>query len=152
MSRNDTKWRLETALQRILDGKSERVPEHRKLSVRAVEEEANLGNGSGYYYPEVIEKIKAAKALTQSKNTGIKQGSELDKARQAKKTATRIKEQYRDKAQELLAEREQMAAIHHQLSFALRKAHKRIDELEQELGEIKQQLVETKRNNVTSLK
>nr|MBF4396211.1 hypothetical protein [Vibrio anguillarum] len=53
---------LEAALDRIAKGKPRRIPTHRKLSVRAVEEEANLGNGSGYYYPDFVEKIKKTKA------------------------------------------------------------------------------------------
>lgn len=148
---NNTLLRLENALQRILDGKPQRISENRKLSVRAVEEEANLGNGSGYYYPAIVEKIKAAKMLAQARKTGQKPSSELDKARQAKSTATRIKVQYRNKVQELLAEREQMVSLHHQLSFSLRKAHKRIEELEQELYEAQQQLVDARRNNVIAL-
>ncbi|MBF4432370.1 hypothetical protein EA848_22890, partial [Vibrio anguillarum] len=52
---------LEAALDRIAKGKPRRIPTHRKLSVRAVEEEANLGNGSGYYYPDFVEKIKQTK-------------------------------------------------------------------------------------------
>ena len=151
-SGDNTRMRLEAALQLILEGKPERISEHRKLSVRAVEEEANLGNGSSYYYPEIVERIKTTKATIQAKKTGKKPISELDKARQAKKTATRIKEQYRDETQALRAEREQMAAVHHQLSFALRKANKYIDELERELDETKQQLVEARRNSVTALR
>ncbi len=152
MNSDDTQLRLEAALQRIQEGKPERIPEHRKLSVRAVEEEANLGNGSSYYYPSVIEKIKTAKAIIQAVKTGKKPISGLEKAHQAKQTAIRIKEQYRDKAQKLLVEREQMATVHHQLSFALRQAHKRIDDLELELEKMKQQLVEAKRNSMTLLK
>jgi replication-associated recombination protein RarA len=52
---------LEAALERIKQGKPKRIPAHRKLSVRAVEEEANLGNGSGYYYPDFVEKVKRTK-------------------------------------------------------------------------------------------
>ena len=53
---------LEAALDRISQGKPKRIPATRKLSVRAVEEEANLGNGSGYYYPEFVEKVKIGRA------------------------------------------------------------------------------------------
>jgi hypothetical protein len=53
---------LEAALDRISQGKPKRIPATRKLSVRAVEEEAGLGNGSGYYYPEFVQKIKQVKA------------------------------------------------------------------------------------------
>uniref|UniRef100_UPI003CE754CF hypothetical protein n=1 Tax=Enterobacter cloacae complex sp. 280C5 TaxID=3395861 RepID=UPI003CE754CF len=51
MSKSEnTLLKLEAALQRILDGQTKRIPDNRKLSVRAVEEEAGLGNGTCYYY------------------------------------------------------------------------------------------------------
>lgn len=53
---------LEAALQRIIQGLPKRIPKSRKLSVRAVEEEANLGNGSSYYYPDFVAKVKATKS------------------------------------------------------------------------------------------
>lgn len=53
---------LEAALDRIANGKPKHIPKSRKLSVRAVEEEAKLGNSSGYYYPEFVEKVKQTKA------------------------------------------------------------------------------------------
>ena len=46
--KEDTLYALEAALERILQQQTKRIPCTRKLSVRAVEEEANLGNGSGY--------------------------------------------------------------------------------------------------------
>lgn len=152
MSKDNTELRLETALQRILDGQPEHIPEHRKLSVRAVEEEANLGNGSGYYYPAIVEKIKAAKADARAKQTGKKPATALEKAREGKKQETKVKEKYRKQRDELLMDKEHMAAVHHQLSHALRKAHKRIAELEIELDETKQQLAEARRAGVVASK
>ncbi len=54
---------LEAALDRIAQGRAKRIPTTRKLSVRAVEEEANLGNGSGYYYPEFVMKVNKPKPI-----------------------------------------------------------------------------------------
>lgn len=152
MSKDNTELRLQAALQRILDGQPKRVTEHRKLSVRAVEEEANLGNGSGYYYPAIVEKIKAAKAEAQANKTGKKPTTALAKAREGKKQATKVKEKYRKQRDELLMDKEQMAAVHHQLSHALRKAHKRINELERELDEAKQQLAKARHSSVVAIK
>ena len=152
MSKDDTQLLLEMALQRILDGKTVRIPEQRKLSVRAAEEEADLGNGSSYYYPDFIDKVKAEKAKLQTKNTGEKPVSTLTKIREAKKNEVRIKEQYRNKIQRLQAEHEQMAAEHHQLSYALRKAHKQINKIERELEETKRQLIELRQDNIKAIK
>lgn len=152
MNKDNTQLRLEIALQRILGGKPERVSEQRKLSVRAVEEEANLGNGSSYYYPEIIEKVKTEKAKLHTQKTGKKSTSELTKAREAKKKEISIKEKYRDRAYDLQAELEQMAAVHHQLSHALRKAYKRISQMEQEIDDLKNTLADSRRKNIVTLK
>ena len=39
----NTLLKLEAALQRIIERKTKRISDHRKLSVRAVEEEAEIG-------------------------------------------------------------------------------------------------------------
>lgn len=149
--KDNTEIRLEAALQRILDGKPEHIDAHRKLSVRAVEEEARLGNGSGYYYPDVVEKIKEAKVKFHVKRTGQQPTPSMDKARQSLKSEVRIKEKYRNKVKELELERAQMAATHHQLSLALRKAHKNIAELEHKLQEARQQTVEARRGKIAAI-
>ncbi|MBE3754781.1 hypothetical protein HJ201_09390 [Vibrio parahaemolyticus] len=65
-----TRVELENALKRILSGKTERIAPNRKISVKAVEEEAGLGDGSAYYYKEVIDEIKkiGLKALSQEQS------------------------------------------------------------------------------------
>ena len=55
----NTLLKLEAALQRIIERKTKRIPDHRKLSVRAVEEEAGLGNGSCYYYPDFKLRVQS---------------------------------------------------------------------------------------------
>lgn len=54
-----TKVELEQALGRILSGKTHRVDPARKISVKAVEEEAGLGDGSAYYYKDIVQKSKS---------------------------------------------------------------------------------------------
>ncbi|HHJ3232267.1 TPA: hypothetical protein ACQJO1_002603 [Vibrio parahaemolyticus] len=131
----NTLLQLEAALQRILNGKTKRIPEHRKLSVRAVEEEAGLGNGSCYYYKEFKLKVQseAAKIKASSSITPIE--SDLEKLRFKRNEEKRIKIQYREQVDELKAMVAKMAAEHHQLSHALRKAHLKITQLENELIE-----------------
>ncbi|MDN3612616.1 hypothetical protein QWZ16_23760 [Vibrio ostreicida] len=41
-------------------GKTERIDPTRKISVKAVEEEAGLGDGSAYYYKDIVSTIKEA--------------------------------------------------------------------------------------------
>lgn len=142
MSRSqDTRLRLEAALQRILDGEPERISDHRKLTLRAVEEEANLGNGSAYYYPDLVEKIKAAKQQASAKKTGKVPQTDVARLREAKRKEEKVKIQYRDQVGELKAQVAQQAAEHHQLAHALRMARSRIEELEYELADLKRSKV-----------
>lgn len=134
----NTLLKLETALQRILDKKTQRIPEHRKLSVRAVEEEAGLGNGSCYYYPEFKLRIQSeAKNLkNQSPDMAVK--SDVKILREKRNHERKGKIQYREKVAELNQKLASMAAEHHQLSHALRHAYSRIESLEHQIVELKQ--------------
>ncbi|MCH8493672.1 MAG: hypothetical protein LAT53_10605 [Idiomarina sp.] len=152
MNKENTQVRLVMALQRILSGNPKRIPSHRKLSMRAVEEEANLGNGSGYHYPEVVESVKAAKVASQTKRTGIKPASELKRLREEKKKEIEIKQKYKRQVVLLKAEQAQMAAEHHQLSYALHQALKSLEEMKKEIAEVKQNLVEARRESVRTIK
>lgn len=87
---------LEAALERIIQGQPKRIPKSRKLSVRAVEEEANLGNGSGYYYPEFVAKVKAAKAKI-STDRGNLVVPEIQAVRAKLNEQKRIKTNYKEK-------------------------------------------------------
>lgn len=142
---------LEAALDRIAQGKPKRILSHRKLSVRAVEEEANLGNGSGYYYPEFVEKIKQTKTEIAAGKGEIVQ-PEIQTVRSKLKEQKRIKENFKAKYD---AEREKLAlfaAAQHHLNDKLVKALACIDELEYENAELREQLATLKRNKVFSIK
>ncbi|HCE4655797.1 TPA: hypothetical protein NGT07_001624 [Vibrio parahaemolyticus] len=142
---------LEAALERIKQGKPKRIPAHRKLSVRAVEEEANLGNGSGYYYPEIVEKVKQTKVdIAEGKGEYVQ--PEIQAVRGKLKEQKRIKQNYKDKYE---AEREKLArfaAAQHHLNDKLVKALARIDELEYENAELRENLAKLKRSKVVPIK
>ena len=87
---------LETALERIVQGCPKRILATRKLSVRAVEEEASLGNGSGYYYPELVEKIKQAKADIATGKGELSQ-PEIQTVREKLNEQKRIKTNFKNK-------------------------------------------------------
>lgn len=142
---------LEAALERIKQGNPKRIPTHRKLSVRAVEEEANLGNGSGYYYPEFVEKIKQTKAEIAVGKGEIIQ-PEILTVRTKLNEQKRIKENFKAKYE---AERDKLAlfaAAQHHLNDKLVQALAQIDDLEFENSTIKRQLIELKRSKVVSIK
>ncbi|HDM8062777.1 hypothetical protein ACXZ7R_24225 [Vibrio campbellii] len=142
---------LEAALDRIANGKPKHIPKSRKLSVRAVEEEAKLGNGSGYYYPEFVEKVKQTKIdIAEGKGEYVQ--PEIQALRSKLKEQKRIKSNFKDKYE---AEREKLAlfaAAQHHLNDKLVKALARIDELEYENAELREKLAKLKRSKVVSIK
>ncbi|MCK7630991.1 hypothetical protein MZ018_04470 [Shewanella sp. JNE10-2] len=142
---------LEAALNRIAQGNPKRIPTHRKLSVRAVEEEANLGNGSGYYYPDFVEKVKRTKTeIAQSKGEIVQ--PEIQTVRAKLSEQKRIKDNFKAKYE---AEREKLslfATAQHHLNDKLVKALAYIAELEYENAELKEKLVKIKRSQVVSIK
>ncbi|MCC4858836.1 hypothetical protein AB6E16_17355 [Vibrio atlanticus] len=152
MSKSEnTRLALEAALERIKQGKPKRIPTHRKLSVRAVEEEANLGNGSGYYYPEFVEKVKQTKAeMTEGKGEIVQ--PEIQTVRAKLSEQKRIKENFKAKYE---AEREKLslfAAAQHHLNDRLIKALAHIEDLEFENAQLREELTQLKRSKVVSIK
>ncbi|EIZ1040476.1 hypothetical protein MOU89_002050 [Vibrio parahaemolyticus] len=152
MSKSEnTLLKLDAALERIKQGKPKRIPTHRKLSVRAVEEEANLGNGSGYYYPEFVEKVKKTKADIAEGQGDIVQ-PEIQTVRTKLNEQKRIKNNYKEKYE---AERDKLAifaAAQHHLNDKLVKALSRIDELEYENADLKTELSKLRRKQIVSIK
>ncbi|HHX8322454.1 TPA: hypothetical protein ACVOYR_001138 [Vibrio alginolyticus] len=152
MSKSEnTRLALQAALERIQKGEPKRIPTHRKLSVRAVEEEANLGNGSGYYYPDFVEKVKQTKAEIATGKGEIVQ-PEVQTVRTKLKEQTRIKDNYKAKYE---AEREKLAlfaAAQHHLNDKLVQALARIDDLEYENAELREGIVRLKRSQVIPIK
>lgn len=142
---------LEAALQRIAEGNPKRIPPTRKLSVRAVEEEANLGNGSGYYYPEFVEKVKQTKAEIAA-GEGKHVQPEIQTVRAKLNEQKRIKSNYKEKYTQAREQLALFAASQHHLNDRLVKALARIDELEFDNAELRDELVRLKRGQVVAIK
>ncbi|WP_421180254.1 hypothetical protein [Aeromonas enteropelogenes] len=141
---------LEAALMRIAEGKPKRIPIGRKLSVRAVEEEANLGNGSGYYYPGLIEKIKKIKTDITEDRGGYVQ-PEIQTVRNKLNEQKRIKQNYKERYE---SERDKLAlfaAAQHHLNDKLVQALARIEELEFEKASLKEELAKLKRSKIVPI-
>lgn len=149
MSKN-AQLALEAALERIIAGVPKRIPATRKLSLRAVEEEANLGNGTGYYYPEFVEKVKRKKADSSTTSSSTPQ-IDTQRLREKAKQETRIKEKYKKENQKLKALVASMAAEQHQFNDALRNSLLKIENLEIKIEEQKMQIVELKRSKISGI-
>ncbi|TOM54835.1 hypothetical protein CGH72_21305 [Vibrio parahaemolyticus] len=142
---------LEAALERIVQGKPEHIPATRKLSVRAIEEEANLGNGSGYYYPDFVQKVKAVKAEI-AQNSGRVIQPEIQAVRSKLNNEKRIKENYREKYESMKADLTHFAAAQHHLNDKLVKALSDKEELEIENANLRAELAKLKRSKVVPIK
>lgn len=137
MSKSEnTRLELLNAIDRILTGKTIRIDAKRGLSAIAVEEEANLGNGSAYYYKDVIEKIKLlkSKAITQKQ---VQQNSDVTKLRERLANEKRLKEKYRNEVANLKEQMSLMAATHNALALSNHQFLKKINDLECELHLLK---------------
>jgi hypothetical protein len=142
---------LEAALDRISQGKPKRIPATRKLSVRAVEEEANLGNGSGYYYPELVQKIKQVKAdIAEAKGEYVQ--PEIQSVRLKLNEQKRIKQSYKDKYESTREQLASFAAAQHHLNDKLVQALAKIDDLEFENTSFRDELVKLKRSKIVPIK
>lgn len=126
---------LESALSRILSGDPIRCSPDRKLSVSAVEYEAELANGSAYYYPELVQKIKMLKKrhLSNLSETAPKTTNQKYLAEK------KIKEKYREQVTELRQQVSQMATEHHQFNSDLIRACKKIKDQEDEIAKLRRE-------------
>lgn len=141
---------LEAALERITMGKPKNIPKARKLSVRAVEEEAKLGNGSGYYYPELVQKVKQTKTKI-AKGNGKYVKPEVDAVRDKLNEERRIKSNFKQKYEDKKEKLSLIAASQHHLNDQLVKALVRIEELEYENTELKEKLAGSNRKKIVSI-
>ncbi len=149
--RENTLLALEAGLERIKQGKPKRIPAHRKLSVRAAEEEANLGNGSGYYYPEFVEKVKQVKAdIAEAKGEYVQ--PEIQVVRKKLSEQKRIKQNFKEKYESEKEKLALFATAQHHLNDKLVQALARIDDLKYENTELKERLSSLQRSKVVSIK
>jgi hypothetical protein len=126
-----TQVELAAALQRVLSGKTTRISPERKLSVKAVEEEAGLGNGSAYYYQGIIDDIKKA-GVKSHRSTSIDNEyiDKLTNLRLKLKDEQRLKEQYRAELTEVRKRLTLMANQHNQLSIIIQQYKDKVLALE----------------------
>ncbi|WP_025553766.1 hypothetical protein [Vibrio parahaemolyticus] len=132
-----TKVELEQALERILSGKTHRVDPARKISVKAVEEEAGLGDGSAYYYKDIVQKIKES-AIRNSPKI-ITQNAYEDKIsslRDRLNKEIKLKEKYREQVEDLKEQLSNMASQHNQLALMIQQYQYKISELESDIEQL----------------
>ncbi|WP_448247869.1 hypothetical protein [Thalassotalea agariperforans] len=125
-----TRVELEDALKRILSEKTERIDPNRKLSIKAVEEEAGLGDGSAYYYKDVVAKIK--EAVIQNSPKVRKQNiyeNKIAELRERLANEKRLKEKYYKQVEEYKDKLSEMASQHNQLALMIQQYQYQVAEL-----------------------
>jgi|AGFS01.1.fsa_nt_gi hypothetical protein len=137
--KENTLLRLDAALERIMSHNTRRIPSGRKLSTRAVEDEAGLGNGSAYYYPEIIQKIRNYQRQYRSK-APLGDAISSDKWKQKVGEVEREKEKLRTENHELKILNAQIAADQYRQMLTLAEALRRIKSLEENVEELTRQL------------
>ncbi|NAX43558.1 MULTISPECIES: hypothetical protein [Vibrio] len=132
-----TKVELEQALKRILSGKTHRIDPARKISVKAVEEEAGLGDGSAYYYKDIVQKIKDS-AIQNSPKTKAQNAYEdkISSLRERLKKEISLKEKYRSQTEDLKEQLSNMASQHNQLALMIQQYQYKISELESDIEQL----------------
>ena len=95
-----TRVELENALKRILSRQTKRINPNRKISVKAVEEEAGLGDGSAYYYKDIVSTIKetAIKSSPKTRKQNLYE-EKIANLRERLANEKRLKEKYYKQAE-----------------------------------------------------
>lgn len=132
----DTRQELLEAIQRIIAGATVRIPSNRKLSVKAVEDEANLGDGTAYYYQDVVEKIKQLKYQPDVGNSD-RQLLEVSQQKRKVSKERKLKEKYKSQIKLLQQRLSDMAAIHNSLALHNQELSQLIREYEYEIQQLK---------------
>ena len=147
----NTRLALEEAMIRILKGIPLRIASSRKLSVRSVEIEAGLSNGSAYYYPEIIETISKHKYQTSKPVASRSTVTEVAIWKEKTHEAERLKSKFRDECKELKLLNSQIASDQYRQMSTLREALQKIIELEKTIERLNEELIKTRRENITRI-
>lgn len=132
-----TRVELENALKRILSGKTMRIDPNRKISVKAVEEEAGLGDGSAYYYKDIVATIK--ETALQNSPKSIKQSiyeEKISSLRERLANEKRLKEKYYKQAEDYKEKLSEMASQHNQLALMIQQYQYKVSELESNIEQL----------------
>ncbi|MCH2455627.1 MAG: hypothetical protein MK192_08045 [Idiomarina sp.] len=153
---NDTEIKLRNAFNRILCNRPQVISPSRRLSVRAVEEEAGVPRNRAYYYEQLrIDIMEAAESLhsvksKEPKTPNTQNQDYLSLKREIKRLKT--------ENAKLTSKNERLQVEFDKLSFEFRLAVRKNDELQRELNisedsrkQANQKIAELKRNKIVPL-
>lgn len=131
--------RLESALNRLIEGKPERTPNDGKLSLSRINQEAGLSSGGIYYYEGFVAKAKQEidnlKSIKTS-NSSVSGKISIDKLRAQRDKERELKERYKSQRDEIKKFCDQVIAKNANLELSLFEALERIGALEAKLKKV----------------
>tara|TARA_B100000700_G_scaffold311500_2_gene393591 strand:+ start:57200 stop:57622 length:423 start_codon:yes stop_codon:yes gene_type:complete len=127
-----TERELFDAITRIQSGTPIRVEAKRKLSAKAVEEEAGVGLSTAYHYPSVIQRIKDLKNAAKQK-AGQATPTQKEKYRSNIKEQEGAKERYREERDEYKAELDKSVTREANLVYQLWVSRRQVSDLESQM-------------------
>ena len=130
---NITELELFNAIDRIINKATIRIPSSRKLSVRAVEDEAGLGDGSAYYYEDVITKVKSLALKEKQKGSNEHSITDLKLLKDRLKKEINTKDKYREKISLLDNRLKLMAKEHNELFQQMNMYKEKAEDLENQI-------------------
>lgn len=131
MTKSDTTLSLlEDALQRLIDGQPQRISKTRRISVRAVEEEAGKGDGSAYYYSDFIDKVKKTQIRSKTLNPNSSLDKKISDLQKKLKKEIQIKQKYKLQLEDARLNLSILATQHNEFMLEILQLRERIAELE----------------------
>lgn len=130
---NITELELFNAIERIINKVTIRIPPSRKLSVRAVEDEAGLGDGSAYYYEDVITKVKSLALKEKKKGSNEHSITDLKLLKNRLIKEINTKDKYREKISLLDNRLKLMAKEHNELFQQMIMYKEKAEDLENKI-------------------
>lgn len=134
MKDNTTKRDLFCAIDRIINKETFIIPSSRRLSIRAVEEEAGLGDGSAYYYEDVINKIKSIQNEAKKIDGNVLFNADVPMLKDKLRRETAIKEKYRLRFAEQGEKIKLMAKEHNELFQQMLMYKEKAESLDKDLS------------------
>lgn len=125
------------ALSRIINKKTIRISPERKLSVKAVEDEANLGDGTAYYYKEIITKIKNCIAENNKPHKINNEAIVNNSLRLKLKNEKKLKKKYREEIKDLKLKLSLLASQNNEFAISIQQYKQRLLEIESNVSFIK---------------
>jgi hypothetical protein len=132
----ETLFRLEQALERLLEGKPLNTKPDGRINLKRINDEAGLSSGGIYYYSSFVETANQKIQSIKKKVVGgkhVQNKSSEQKLRGQRDKEKQLKERYKAQRDQIKGFSDQVIAHNAQLEFTLFEALEKVSLLEQQL-------------------